>query len=62
MVTHKILQDNFSILSMDIQTENKLTFFFGVDSLNKDEVDQWNPADLGKVEFVSDFDLSSAEN
>lgn len=39
-----------------------MTFFFGVSDLNKDDVDQWNPADLGKVVFDANLDISSVDS
>lgn len=47
---------------MDLQTQNEVTFFFGISKLNRDDVDEWNPADLGKVEFSTDLDISSGES
>jgi hypothetical protein len=32
---------------MDVQTNNKVSFFFGVSKLDKENVDQWDPTDLG---------------
>ena len=57
--TYERIQNNFQPLSIEIQDRNEVTFFFGVSKLNQDNIDLWNPADLGQVEFADDFDISS---
>ena len=36
-----------------------MTFFFGVNLLDKNGVDVWDPMDLGKVEWSPNLDISS---
>ena len=59
--TFDIIQTYFKNLPQDSKNENEVIFFFGVDSLNRDEVNYWDPSDLGQVKFSDNLDISSIE-
>lgn len=61
MEAKAFIKQSFEALPTDITNENEVTFYFGVDSINKDGINIWDPSDLGKVKFT-DFDLSSVES
>jgi len=40
----------------------EMYIFWGVDGIDKGEIDQWDPSDLGKIKWNKDFDMAPAEN
>lgn len=64
LIGKRIIQDESLLpqLVSEFANDNEVVFYFGVDSLNKDNVDHWDPSDLGKVKFSDTFDISSRES
>lgn len=60
--TKSVIQEKFPSMPIEVINENEVTFYFGVDSIDKANVNQWDPNDLGKVTFAKDFDLSPVDS
>jgi len=55
----KIMEDDF--LTAD-NSAIRVSIFWGIKDINKDNIDPWDPADLGEVVFDDKFDLSAVES
>ena len=40
----------------------KVHLMFGLSGIDKEEVDQWDPTQLGELEYDNDFDLTTSMN
>jgi len=39
-----------------------MNFFWGVNGINKNDIDQWDSSDLGKIKWDKDFSENFAKN
>lgn len=55
-----LARDTFYTGASDVSI--KVKFFWGIDSIDKENIDSWDPAALGEIVWDYSFDLSPKEN